>query len=46
MNAKGLINNATDYLPKLTKWVNDKIIFWQTDLGSNLIQNNFKKYQC
>ena len=36
------IDNTADYLPKLTSWVNDKIIFWQTDLGSNLLQNNSK----
>ena len=28
------------YMPRLSKWVSDKITFWQTDLGSNLLQNN------
>ena len=40
MNLKGFINNPVVYFPKLTNWINDKIAFWQTDLGSNLLQNN------
>ena len=40
MNFKGIINNTVDYLSKLTSWINEKIFFWQTDLGSNLLQSN------
>ena len=39
-NFKGFINSPANYLPKLTNWINEKIAFWQTDLGSNLLQNN------
>ena len=40
MNSKGYINNPVEYLPKLTEWINDKIIFWRTDLGSNVLALN------
>ena len=30
MNLKGFINNPVVYLPKLTDWINDKIVFWCT----------------
>ena len=28
------------YLPRLLSWMNDKIIFWQSELGCNLVQGN------
>ena len=37
MNLKGYINNPVEYLPKLTDWINEKNIFWRTDLGSNIL---------
>ena len=40
MNSKGFINNLVDYLPKLTDWINDKIVFWRTDLSSNILAQN------
>ena len=40
MNLKGFINNPVVYLPKLTNWINEKIAFWRTDLGSNLLAQN------
>ena len=40
MNSKGYINNPVEYLPRLTDWINDKIIFWRTDLGSNVLALN------
>ena len=40
--AKGFIDETAEYLPRLLKWVGDKIIFWQTDLGRNLVQSNTK----
>ena len=45
---KGFIDATENYLPKLTDWINDKITFWQTDLGSNLLQklHNSKKMFC
>ena len=42
MRAKNLIDVTANYLPRLTEWVKDKIVFWQTDLRSNLLQNNPK----
>ena len=42
IRAKGFIDETAEYLPRLLKWVGDKIIFWQTDLGSNLVQSNNK----
>ena len=43
MNAKGYINNPVCYLPKLTDWINDKVVFWRTDLGSNVLALNTPK---
>ena len=40
MNSKGYINSTAKYLPQLTEWINDKIIFWHTDLGSNVLALN------
>ena len=40
MNLKGYINNPVEYLPKLTDWINAKIVFWRTDLGSNILAQN------
>ena len=42
LRTKGYIDGTSKYLPRLSKWVSDKITFWQTDLGSNLLQNNTK----
>ena len=42
MCTKGYIDDTSKYLPRLSKWVSDKITFWQTDLGSNLLQNSTK----
>ena len=38
MHTKGFIDATENYLPRLTTWINDKITFWQTNLGSNLLQ--------
>ena len=43
MNAKGHINSPVNYLPRLTDWINDKVIFWRTDLGSNILALNTPK---
>ena len=40
MNLKGFINNPVVYLPKFTDWINDKIVFWHADLGSNILAQN------
>ena len=42
MRAKGYVDDTSKYLPKLSNWVNEKIAFCQTDLGSSLLQNNNK----
>ena len=42
IRAKGLIDKTAEYLPRLLEWVGDKIIFWQTELGSNLVQGGAK----
>ena len=42
LRVKRFIDDTTEYLPRLLKWVGQKIIFWQTDLGSNVVQNNVK----
>ena len=42
MHAKGYVDDTSKYLPRLSNWVHDKITFWQTDLGSNLLQNKNK----
>ena len=31
---KGLMEDSAMYLPKLCNWVNDKIVLWQSELGS------------
>ena len=40
MNSKGYINNPMEYLPRLTEWINAKIVFWRTDLESNVLALN------
>ena len=40
--AKGFIEETTKYLHRLLKWVEDKIIFCQTDLKSKFVQSNNK----
>ena len=42
MRTKYFIDAMDDYLPKLTDWMNNKFIFWQTDLGYNLLQPSTK----
>ena len=42
IHSKGLIDETAEYLPRLLTWVGDKIIFWQSELGSNLAQGNSK----
>ena len=42
VNAKGFMDDTAQYLPRLLAWVNSKIIFWQSELGSNLVQGNPK----
>ena len=42
IRVKGLIDKTAEYLPRLLDWVGDKIIFWQTELGSNLVQGDAK----
>ena len=36
------MDDTAQYLPRLLAWVNDKIVFWQPKLGSNLVQGNPK----
>ena len=36
------MDETAQYLPRLLAWVNDKIVFWQSELGSNLVQGNPK----
>ena len=36
------MDKIVEYLPRLLEWVGDKIIFWQTELGSNLVQGGAK----
>ena len=31
---KGLMENTAIYLPKLCDWVNERIVYWQSELGS------------
>ena len=42
IRTKGLMDKTAEYLPRLLEWVGDKIIFWQTELGSNLVQGGAK----
>ena len=43
IRSKGLIDETFEYLPQLLEaWVGDKMIFWQSQLGSNLAQGNPK----
>ena len=42
IRVKGFIDDTAKYLPRLLTWVSDKIIFWQTELGSNLVQSSAK----
>ena len=42
IRAKGLIVKSPEYLPRVLEWVGDKIIFWQTELVSNLVQGDAK----
>ena len=34
---KGLMDQTASYLPKLCEWVDEKIIFWQSELGCSLV---------
>ena len=36
------MDNTSKYLPQLLEWVSDKIVFWQSELGSNLVQGTSK----
>ena len=38
IRTKGLMDKTAEYLPRLLEWVGDKIIFWQSELGSNLVR--------
>ena len=40
MNLKRFINDPVVHLSKLTNWINDKITFWCTYLGSNILAQN------
>ena len=42
IHAKGFMDKTAQYLPQLLAWVYDKIVFWQSELGSNLVQGNPK----
>ena len=42
IRSKGLMDETAEYLPRLLDWVGDKITFWQSELGSNLVQGNSK----
>ena len=42
IRSKGLMDETAEYLPRLLAWVGDKIVFWQSELGSNLAQGNPK----
>ena len=46
MDTKSFIDAMENCLPKLTDWSNDKITFWQTDLGSNLLQKSHTFKKC
>ena len=35
---KGLMDETSQYLPRLLAWVNEKIVFWQSELGATLVQ--------
>ena len=43
---KKFIDSLEKYMPKLTEWVNDKITFWQTDLGSSLLPKVYPSKTC
>ena len=40
IRTKGFMDETALYLPRLLSWVNKKIIFWQSELGCNLVQGN------
>ena len=40
IRTKGLMDNTSEYLPRLLEWVSDKIVFWQSELGRNLIRGS------
>ena len=40
IRTKGVMDETALYLPRLLSWVNEKIIFWQSELGCNLVQGN------
>ena len=37
MNSKGYINNPVEYLPRLTEWINAKIVFLAYGFGEQCI---------
>ena len=42
IRSKVLKDETAEYLLRLLDWVGDKITFWQSELGSNLVQGNSK----
>ena len=40
MNSTGYSDNPVEYLQRLTEWINEKNVFWRTDLGSNVLALN------
>ena len=36
------MDDTTEYLPRLLAWVGEKMFFWHSELGSNLVQGNPK----
>ena len=42
IRSKCLMDETAQYLPQLLAWVNEKIVFWQSELGSNLVQGHPK----
>ena len=46
MRNSGKLENTDQYLDELLKWVNGKITFWQSSLGSNLLPKHNYRNVC
>ena len=46
MRNSGKLENTDQYLDELLKWVNGKISFWQSSLGSNLLPKHNYRNVC
>ena len=46
MRGSGKLKNTNQYLNELLKWVNAKVAFWQSSLGSNLLPKSSYRSVC